>query len=110
MSINKNDRVLVIAGKDKGSTGTVLNVDRVNGRVTVAGVNIVKKTVRRSQQNPQGGIIDVEGPIHISNIMRIDEETGTARRQSVEGSGRDKQRIFKEHKNQGGRKTATSDE
>ena len=43
MSINKNDRVLVIAGKDKGRTGTVLNVDRVSDRVIVAGVNIVKK-------------------------------------------------------------------
>jgi large subunit ribosomal protein L24 len=43
MSINKNDRVLVIAGKDKGRTGTVLNVDRVSERVIVAGVNIVKK-------------------------------------------------------------------
>ena len=52
MSINKNDRVLVIAGKDKGRTGTVLNVDRVSDRVIVAGVNIVKKTVKRSQQQP----------------------------------------------------------
>ena len=50
MSINKNDRVLVIAGKDKGRTGTVLNVDRVSDRVIVAGVNIVKKTVKH--QNP----------------------------------------------------------
>ena len=110
MSINKDDRVLVIAGKDKGRTGTVLKIDRVNDRITVAGVNIVKKTVRRSQQHPQGGIIDVERPIHISNIMRIDEETGTARRQGAEGTGRDKQRSFKEHKNQGGRKITTSDE
>mgnify|MGYP003325625394 CR=1 FL=1 len=71
MSINKDDRVLVIAGKDKGRTGTVLNVDRVSERVVVGGVNIVKKTVRRSQQQPQGGIIDVERPIHISNVMPV---------------------------------------
>jgi len=110
MKINKEDRVLVIAGKDKGRTGAVLNVDRVNDRVTVAGVNIVKKTVRRSQQHPQGGIIDVERPIHISNVMRIDEESGSARRQGTEGTGRDKERVFKAHKAQGGRKITTSDE
>ncbi|MAQ89698.1 MAG: 50S ribosomal protein L24 [Rhodopirellula sp.] len=97
MKINRDDRVLVIAGKDKGRTGTVLNVDRQTGRVTVSGINIVKKTVRRSQQNPQGGIIDVERPIHISNVMRVDEESGVARRQGSEGSGRDKQRVFKQH-------------
>ena len=97
MKINRDDRVLVIAGKDKGRTGTVLNVDRQTGRVTVSGINIVKKTVRRSQQNPQGGIIDVERPIHISNVMRVDEESGVARRQGSEGSGRDKQRVFKLH-------------
>ena len=110
MSINKDDRVLVIAGKDKGRTGTVLNVDRVSERVVVGGVNIVKKTVKRSQQQPQGGIIDVERPIHISNVMRIDEETGVAKRQGAEGTGRDKQRVFKEHNKQGGRKITTSDE
>ena len=110
MSINKDDRVLVIAGKDKGRTGTVLNVDRLSERVVVGGVNIVKKTVRRSQQQPQGGIIDVERPIHISNVMRIDEEAGIAKRQGSEGAGREKQRVFKEHSKQGGRKITTSDE
>ena len=107
MRINKDDRVLVIAGKDKGRTGTVLTVDREGDRVTVSGVNIVKKTVRRSQQHPQGGIIDVERPIHISNVMRVDEENGVARRQSVEGSGREKQRVFKQH---GGRPIASPDQ
>ena len=107
MKINRDDRVLVIAGKDKGRTGTVLNVDRQTGRVTVSGINITKKTVRRSQQHPQGGIIDVERPIHISNVMRVDEENGVARRQGVEGSGSDKQRVFKQHS---GRPTGSTEE
>ena len=61
-NIKKNDVVVVIAGAEKGKSGKVLRVDR-------KGLNIQKKTVRRSQEKPQGGIIDVEGPIAISNVM-----------------------------------------
>lgn len=69
--VKKNDRVVLIAGKDKGKTGKVLFVDRKKARVIVEGLNIVKKTLRPSQQNPKGGIIDIEAPVHISNVMVI---------------------------------------
>lgn len=68
-TVKKNDIVVVIAGADKGKSGKVLRVDRKAGRVYVEGINIQKKTMRRTQEKPQGGIMDVEGPIDISNVM-----------------------------------------
>ena len=72
VSIKKNDTVFVISGAERGKSGKVLRVDRKAGRVYVQGLNMQKKTVRRSQEKPQGGIIDVEGPIDISNVMNED--------------------------------------
>jgi len=69
VNFKKDEEVYVLAGDDKGKTGKVLRIDRKKERVYVEGLNIQKKTVRRSQTNPQGGIIDQEGPIHISNVM-----------------------------------------
>lgn len=68
-NIKKDDMVVAIAGADKGKSGKVLRVDRKAGRVYVEGLNVQKKTIRRSQEKPQGGIMDVEGPIAISNVM-----------------------------------------
>ena len=68
-TIKKNDVVFVIAGADKGKSGKVLKVDPKKQRVTVEGVSVHKKTIRRSQAHPNGGINDVEMPIHISNVM-----------------------------------------
>ena len=68
-TVKKNDIVVVIAGADKGKSGKVLRVDRKAGRVYVEGINIQKKTMRRTQEKPQGGIMDVEGSIDISNVM-----------------------------------------
>ena len=68
-TVKKNDIVVVIAGADKGKSGKVLRVDRKAGRVYVEGINIQKKTMRRTQEKPQGGIMDVEGPIDIGNVM-----------------------------------------
>lgn len=70
--IKKNDAVVVIAGAQKGRRGRVLQVDRPKERVLIEGVNIKKKAIRRSQAHPQGGIEEVERPIHISNVMRED--------------------------------------
>ena len=67
--IKKDDVVYVIAGADKGKSGKVLKVIPKKDRVIVEGVAVRKKAVRRSQKNPEGGIIDVEAPIHISNVM-----------------------------------------
>jgi large subunit ribosomal protein L24 len=67
--IRKDDRVKVIAGKDKGKTGRVLRVDRERGRVLVEGINLAKKAMRKKRQEDRGGIIEIETPIHISNVM-----------------------------------------
>ncbi len=66
--LRKNDEVVVIAGKDKGASGRILNIDFKNNKVTVDKINIVKKHVKPTQTNPDGGIQEVEAPIHISNI------------------------------------------
>lgn len=71
--IRTGDKVMVIAGNDKGLVGTVQS--RTNDRITVSGVNVRKRHVRKSQLNPQGGIVDMERPIHISNVtLCVDEE------------------------------------
>jgi large subunit ribosomal protein L24 len=67
--IKKNDQVKVIAGKDKGKVGRVLRVDRENGRILVEGVNLARKAMRKRRQEDRGGIVDIEIPIHISNVM-----------------------------------------
>ena len=71
MRIKKNDRVKVLTGKDKGKAGKVLFVDYKNSRVVVEGVNIVKKTKRPDQQNQKGGIMDIEAPLSVSNVMVV---------------------------------------
>jgi large subunit ribosomal protein L24 len=110
MKIKVGDNVLVIAGKDKGRTGEVLRVDHDKNKVVVAGLNMAKKTVKRSQANPQGGLLDIEMPLDGSNVMLVDLATGTARRAGYEGvrSEGTKERVLKEHGHNGGRKTTSS--
>ena len=76
MHVKTGDTVKVIAGKDKGKTGRVLKAYPKEQRVLVEGVNIVKKHTKPSQANPQGGIIQQEAPIHVSNVMPLDPKTG----------------------------------
>ena len=64
--IKKGDKVIAIAGNHRGQTGTVLR--RIDDKVVVQGLNIRKKHVKRSQANPRGGILELEMPIHISNL------------------------------------------
>ena len=73
--IRKNDQVMVIAGKDKGKTGKVLSVLPSQQRAVVENINLVKKARRRTQQNQQGGFVDIEAPIHLSKIMLMDKKT-----------------------------------
>ncbi len=80
MNVKKNDTVKVIAGNYKGKIGKVLKVFREEERVLVEGVNIVKKHVRKSPRYPQGGIIEMEAPIHVSNVMLICPKCGQATR------------------------------
>jgi large subunit ribosomal protein L24 len=80
IKIKRNDRVEVIAGKDKGKQGRVLRVIADKNRVLVEGVMIVKKHVKPNpQRNIKGGIAEQESPIHISNVMLIDAEGNKTR-------------------------------
>jgi large subunit ribosomal protein L24 len=74
--IKKGDMVKVLAGEDRSKQGRVLEVDRVRMRAVVEGLNINKKHSKPTTANPQGGIVEKEGPIHISNLMLIDAKTG----------------------------------
>ena len=71
MKVKKGDKVQVIAGKDKGKQGTILRSVPTRNRVVVEGCGIVKKAVRPTQQNPQGGITSIEAPLHESNVMLV---------------------------------------
>ena len=71
MNVKKGDTVKVIAGKDKGKEGEVLRSVPESGRVVVEKVNMIKKAMRPTQQNPQGGITTKEAPIHVSNVMLV---------------------------------------
>jgi large subunit ribosomal protein L24 len=76
LHVKKDDTVFVISGKDKGKKGRVIACFPRENRVLVEGINLVKKHTRPSQQNPQGGIITQEAPIHVSNVMLIDPKSG----------------------------------
>lgn len=76
MHVKKGDKVKVISGKDRDKEGVILQVFPKKNRVIVEGVNMVKKHARPSQDNPQGGILNIEAPIHVSNVMPIDPKTG----------------------------------
>jgi large subunit ribosomal protein L24 len=76
MKVRKNDTVIVISGNSRGKTGKVLKLFPIKNRVIVEGVNIIKRHTKPSQRNPQGGIVQKEAPIHISNVMVIDPKSG----------------------------------
>ncbi|WP_081666984.1 50S ribosomal protein L24 [Paenibacillus pinihumi] len=76
LHVKKDDNVIVITGKDKGKKGRVIAAYPRENRVLIEGVNIVKKHSRPSQTNPQGGIIEQEAPIHVSNVMLVDPKSG----------------------------------
>lgn len=75
LSIKKNDQVMVLAGKDKGKTGKVLEVFIKERRVLVETINKAKKAKRPTQENPKGGFVEIERPIHVSNVALIDKKT-----------------------------------
>ena len=77
--IKKGDTVIVIAGRDKGRTGEVIEMRRADGRALVRGVNIVKRHQSQTAKT-QGGIINKEAPLHLSNLAHVDPKTGGATR------------------------------
>ncbi len=70
-----NDEVLVVAGKEKGKSGKIKKINFKKDRVVVAGINLVKKTIKPTQDNPNGGIVDIEASLHRSNVMVVSPKT-----------------------------------
>jgi len=83
MHVKKNDMVMVIAGKEKGKTGKVLKVFPEKGRLTVENLNVVKRHARPTQANPEGGIIEKEASLTVSNVMVICSACGKAARTGI---------------------------
>ena len=83
MAIRKGDRVIVLRGVAVGKEGTVLRVDREKNRVVVEGLNLRKRHRKPSAQDPEGGIVTFEAPIHASNVMLIDPADGKPTRVRV---------------------------
>jgi large subunit ribosomal protein L24 len=95
LKIRTDDEVVVISGKDRGKTGKVLKVDPKKERVTVEGVNIVKRHQRPLPNAPQieAGVIEREGPIHISNVQLIDPKTKKGTRVGITREGGNRNRV-----------------
>ena len=71
--VKKGDDVVVISGAEKGKRGKIIEVQTGKSRVIVEGVKMIKKHTRKSQQNPQGAIVEREGTVHISNVMKAEQ-------------------------------------
>ncbi len=89
MNIKKGDTVKVLSGKDKGKQGVVIRSLPQKQRVVVEKINTMKKAMRPTQQNPQGGISTIEAPIHVSNVMLVcpkcNEATRVANKRTEDG-------------------------
>jgi len=80
LHVKKGDTVIVITGDNLGSKGRILEIDRKTEKAIVEGVNMIKKHTKPNSKHPQGGIIEKEAPVHISNLMLVDPKTGKATR------------------------------
>ncbi len=83
LHVKKGDKVVVIAGKDKNKSGRVLLVDPKASRVVVEGVNVVKRHTKPNAVNPEGGVIEKEAPIHVSNVALADPQSGKPTRVGI---------------------------
>ncbi len=77
--LKKDDLVKIITGKEKGKTGKIVRIDRINGRVIVSGLNMIKKARKPKKQGEKGGIVEIEAPIEISNVMIMCKKCGITR-------------------------------
>ena len=80
----KGDEVVIISGADKGKRGRIIEVQREAGRVIVEGARMIKRHTRKNQQNPNGAIIEREGTVHISNVMKVERYDGSTKRSKAE--------------------------
>ncbi len=88
-----NDEVIVVAGKDKGKKGKLTNLNFKRKTAIVEGVNLVKKSMKPTQENPNGGFADMEKGIHLSNIAVVSPKTGAATRVRIEEKDGKKTRV-----------------
>jgi large subunit ribosomal protein L24 len=96
MKLKREDKVVVILGKDKGKTGTVQAVLPKENKVVVEGVNIIKRHTKPSQKQPRGGILEITKPIDVSKVMVLDPASGKPARVGYETKADGtKERIFK---------------
>ena len=95
MHVKKGDKVKVLSGKDRGKEGVILEAYPKKERVLVEGVNMIKKHAKPSQENPQGGILNIEAPIHVSNVLPLDPKSGEPTRVGYEIRDGKKVRIAK---------------
>lgn len=79
IKLRKNDTVRIIAGRDKGKTGRIVNIDREKMRAVVEGLNMVKKAMKQKKQNQKGGITSVEAPLSVGKLMIICKKCGPTR-------------------------------
>ena len=77
--VKKGDEVVIIAGSNKGKRGKVIEVQRGSGRIIVEGACMIKRHVRKNQANPNGAIVEREGTVHASNVMKADAFDGSKR-------------------------------
>ncbi len=100
MKIKTGDTVKVISGHYKGTVSEVKAVDPKNNQVVVEGVNMIKKSLKPSQQNPEGGVIEKEAPIDASNVMLYDKKSKSVSRVGYKLDGDKKTRVFKKSGNE----------
>ncbi len=81
--VKKGDEVVVISGAERGKRGKIIQVQTGKSRVIVEGVKMIKKHTRKSQQNPQGAIVEREGTVHISNVMKAEQFDARAAKRGV---------------------------
>ena len=101
MALRTGDSVIVIAGNDKGRTGTVKQVDREADRVIVEGINLRWKHKKPSQKNPKGERVQVEISIHASNVMHLDEKSGKGTRKTPDREEKNQQKAKTKAKGKG---------
>jgi large subunit ribosomal protein L24 len=107
MKLRRDDKVLVISGRDKGKTGKILSVLPAEHKVVVESVNIAKRHTKPTQKQPRGGILEITRPIDVAKVMVLDPQTGKPARvgYTVKADGT-KERIFKVSPNHTDRKPA----
>ena len=88
-----NDEVIVLTGKSKGKKGSIKSINSKKSTVLIDGVNMVKKSMKPSEENPNGGFADIEKPLHVSNVAVVSPKTGKGTRVRIESKDGKKVRI-----------------